>query len=277
MRHRDGFTRAEVAVVLGIGGIVTALLLPAVHKLREASHRTNCINNLRSIGGACHSYHDIRRKLPPGGNHTPPANSACLEPACRDSEWSWSYHLLPYLGHPDVYGNPSAAAVQGTAIPGYYCPSRRRPRCHNRRGMLDYAANAGTAESSANGAIKRTSEGQLALSEFSDGACSTVLVGEKRMNAARFGTCPGDREGFATAGWTDRFEEHRLGSLPPAADTDASGDDSVLTEFGSAHPGVVNAVFADGAVRTIRFSVRPATWRRACGRNDNQSFNLNNL
>ena len=143
--------------------------------------------------------------------------------------------------------------------------------------MLDYAANAGTHEAGNDGVIQRSTEPPISMADILDGPGSTVLFAEKRLNIRELGNAPGDTHGYATPGWTDAFEAHRLGAQAPAADIDEAGNLAAFSEFGSSQPGVLNALFADGAVRTIRFSVKPAVWRRACVRNDNQNFNLNEL
>jgi len=277
MAARVGISRLETVVAAGIAAILFALVVPAVQKLRAASDRTRCVNNLRALGSGVYSYHDVKRRVPPGGSQTSPSRAACRAAECRNREWSWAYHLLPHLGYGEVHGNPNADVVLAADVPLFYCAARRRPRRCNNRTMLDYAANAGTQELGSDGVIQRSTELPIAFGDISDGASSTVLLAEKRLNTAEFGRAPGDFHGYATPGWTEAYEAHRLGLLPPAADIDAPGDLAAFSEFGSSHPGVVNALFADGAVRTIRFNVSPAVWRRACVRNDNQNLNLNEL
>ena len=51
-----GFTLIELLVVISIVGLLVALLLPALEKVRETSQQVKCLSNLKQIGTAIHMY-----------------------------------------------------------------------------------------------------------------------------------------------------------------------------------------------------------------------------
>ncbi|MGD9647199.1 MAG: DUF1559 domain-containing protein [Pirellulales bacterium] len=80
---RPAFTLVELLVVIGIIGVLLALLLPAVQHAREAGRRTTCLGNLKQIGAAAQLCHNTHGRFP--------ASTGTWE------SWTWGFKLLPFL------------------------------------------------------------------------------------------------------------------------------------------------------------------------------------
>ena len=62
---RRGLTLVEVLVVLAVGFVMLALLLPAIRAAQLfQNRRAICTNNLKQIGLAIHNYHSANGSLP---------------------------------------------------------------------------------------------------------------------------------------------------------------------------------------------------------------------
>jgi prepilin-type N-terminal cleavage/methylation domain-containing protein len=112
LRHRQGFTLIELLVVIAIIGILIALLLPAVQKVREAANRIKCSNNLKQIGLGLHHYHATHSTFPPGTTN-PYGPDGTYELDRR----TWMQAILPYVEQQAIYNEYLAWARWAETAP----------------------------------------------------------------------------------------------------------------------------------------------------------------
>jgi prepilin-type N-terminal cleavage/methylation domain-containing protein/prepilin-type processing-associated H-X9-DG protein len=273
---RAGFTLVELLVVIAIIGILMGLLLPAVQKVREAAARMRCANNLKQIGLAFHNHQDALGYFPSGGlgPSSPPTYVTGTPTVGAEQGAGWGFQILPYVEGQNAWKAGALTAI-GTPNPLFFCPSRRGPQTviyrdnyHPRvsgglvtHALCDYAAS----NKDGTGVVQQAFPTRIA--QITDGTSNTLLVSEKLLNLAFLGQrAPDDNQGY-TAGWN--YDTVRKTTLPPARDYSAPFGDGG-GRFGSSHPNGVNAVLADGSVRSISFSISRLTFSLLGDKSDGQ-------
>lgn len=120
---RNGFTLVELLVVIAIIGVLVALLLPAIQAAREAARRTQCVNQIRQLGLACHNYHDARTEFPAAGVTVTTGNATGL---------SWLAHILPHIEGANLrnlvddtvhWYHANNLTARETVVPVFNCPT----------------------------------------------------------------------------------------------------------------------------------------------------------
>jgi prepilin-type processing-associated H-X9-DG protein/prepilin-type N-terminal cleavage/methylation domain-containing protein len=116
MRVRSAFSLIELLVVIAIIGVLIALLLPAVQKLREAANRMSCTNNLKQIGLAAHAYHDNHGRFPPAVlmPYAQEENDPLTGGAANPFGPNWAVFLLPYVEQDALYAQANPTGYPGT-------------------------------------------------------------------------------------------------------------------------------------------------------------------
>jgi prepilin-type N-terminal cleavage/methylation domain-containing protein/prepilin-type processing-associated H-X9-DG protein len=277
MTLRRGATLLELLVVLAIVGLLMALLLSAIQKVRAAAAASVCKNNLKQIGLAAHNYHDTFQTLPPG--HRSPLHRD------RMPFTGWTLTILPYLesdplysisarafaANPDGFQNPPHVGL-ATVVKTLTCPSDGRtaqpqlaPRDNIMVALTSYLGVSGRSTESKDGLLYQDSRHKL--TDATDGTSNTLLIGERPPSADfQFGWWyVGAGQRFT--GSADLILGTREPNLLPIVSGSPCGpgeysfrparsldDPCGMFHFWSPHPGGAHFVYADASVRFLNYS-----------------------
>jgi len=285
-RRRPAFTLIELLVVIAIIAVLIGLLLPAVQKVREASNRTKCSNNLKQMCLALHNY-ALNIGNFPSAYENKPANPFDYAPG-----WGWSTLTLPYVEQDNLYRQlaPSmtgANRLGGGANPAnpipltqtplalYRCPSDNGPTLNTFRNNFatsNYRAICGTDNTP--GGIFTTNEDRngimwqnshIKIEQVQDGTSNTVVIAECMFD---------ELTTKWAAAWPGMIGQFNGGIMISCVmwhldDQTAQVNGTAPQAFSSRHPGGAYMGFADGSIRFFREgSGNPSNLKWLGGRKD---------
>jgi prepilin-type N-terminal cleavage/methylation domain-containing protein/prepilin-type processing-associated H-X9-DG protein len=307
-----GFTLVELLVVIAIIGVLVALLLPAVQSAREAARRMRCQNNLKQIGLACHSLHDVTNEMP--------------KAITAETGMSWHVYILPYIEQQALFSQFDTTTVNYShgglkrndphglqIIPAYQCtscPLKRQPMNapNHTNGPSDLIpANTGTpaaiphyygvngprgtnypvgtathegVPAATSGVFQRDSKVRMAM--ITDGTSNTLMVAEMSWLAPVYGTryrtwVRGGEEYTGVVAGKPAFYVSGRNITNPINAIQRSNLIAPYNDmpFGSMHSGGMNGCFGDGSVRFLNQNISMATYRSVGSRDQGESESLN--
>ena len=281
-RPRLGFTLIELLVVIAIIGVLIALLMPAVQRVRESARRSQCLNNLKQINTAMHNYHGTHNCLPPGyiesgyfeeridfpeplriGQNLTVTYWVLTDP------WGWHAFLLSEMDQKNTIPNyltnkvqdPNSRDAIRVRLDSYVCPSASLPSQRpDGMGYTTYRGNMGYRtedDTSETGVLYLNSA--VRFGDITDGTSTTLLVGDTLF-------------GF----WGDGYSCcARIRDDQPEFDgywamDSASGDTNSQLQFfgfGSWHGDVTQFAMCDGSSRPMSKGIDKGVLRALATRN----------
>jgi prepilin-type N-terminal cleavage/methylation domain-containing protein len=258
--RNHGFTLVELLVVVGLIGVLVALLLPAVQAAREAARRTQCQNNLKQIGLGLIRYHDQHGTFPVGCVEWRPWGNTTYR------QLAWSAYLLPYIEQQPLFerldlslafDDPANAVAAATVLPVLLCPSV--PAEHlsltSGRGPTHYGGIFGERITSPNNPPKGVMlfDQAIPIREVLDGATYTLIVGEDSQ--------------FSDGEWVNGrniFDQAYAINAAPEIENDIRSE----------HPGGANGVTCGGSVHFLTEEIDLNVLAALCTRAGNEPIGV---
>jgi prepilin-type processing-associated H-X9-DG protein len=285
----------DMLILIFILAVALGISLPILRRAQMASHRQQCMNNLRQFAiGAAH-YEAANGCFPSGGYGS-------VDPATGTPTFGFSVFvpLLPFVEQQAVYNvvnfhmgplHAANRAVARTGIPTFWCPADRTISTARRVTYpAPYASPAGWTQNYSsyggivgtfgldlhptdpNFAMRRANlngiirpESNLRLADVTDGTSNTMVFGEHLHEALPASGTPDGRDDYHwwhSGHWNDALIETRY-SINWFAKAKIDPYRRAMN-LGSAHPGGANVAMADGSAHFLlvtidSWAINPAT------------------
>ncbi|MGC1272607.1 MAG: DUF1559 domain-containing protein [Planctomycetaceae bacterium] len=161
-----GFSLIEMLVVLGIIGVLLALILPGISYVRQRARVTDCANRLHQIGVALQTHQSLHGALPADG----------------ENGYGYGVYLLPHLEQSALYDQVSPQSAKfSNATPSQLNAGKTKLEvflCPNFAKAKEWQLKpSGFARSSYPGNIELLGDG-IDLANVLDGESMTIVAGE---------------------------------------------------------------------------------------------------
>jgi hypothetical protein len=236
-----------LVVLVGCGGIMAALLLPAIHAARTAARQMQSQNNEKQIMLALHNYHDTHRTFPP----------AFIADKDGKPMHSWRVLILPFMEQQGLHAqydfskpwdSPENMAV-AEKVPAVYRSPLEPSNTPQNRLHTSYLFFTGK------GTVFAQPDQGASFGEIRDGTTNTLALAEVNNSGVI---------------WTQPI------------DLDAEKLDFIIRDMQDAVPGQLNTAsprglavgFFDGSVRVLPKETSPQDLRSAADPADGRAVSL---
>lgn len=292
--ERAGLSLIELIVVIAVIAILVSLLLPAAQSAREVARRLECQSHLKQMMLACHNYQSAHRVFPPGGLGGFSLHAAILPFVDQGPLYEKINFGL------DVWDDPNVVARE-TNTPLFRCPSDSQFGIVQGQTNYQGNSGIGVQCGGYRGPFCPVADPPIyhgtviSPTDISDGLSNTAGLSEALVGAGMHSDLRSIWQVSEEFGGCDQLDEFSEAcesldlSGQPADDYSRGlpwlqGDNSItlynhisgpnrrnctnnswvpggIWTATSDHPGIVNVVYLDGAVKSINESINLATWR----------------
>lgn len=248
--RRHGYTLIELLVTVAIIAIVIGLLLPSIQKVRSASARIHCANNLHQFGIAVHNFYNTYERLPTAG---------IAKQSHPDDKSGWGWQIR-------IFHDESGKL--------HHCPAKPGPRrwIGFDTGTLDAMTDYAGADSFHLGAISRMYNGRIDSVKFdmlTKGSSNTLIIAEKRLNIAQAAIarnhdddcgryCGNDHDIMRTTVFSPQPDF--VGKVGNATWPIGHSTEHGMGLFGASHPNGLNTLKCDGSVEFVNYNIDSTIW-----------------